>query len=186
MSEKDETEDSTLKTKSGISPFEHPSFVDEKEKQTKGSSIINNINENNLEKKEKDILIESLKDSNIKLYFNLSNLKLEYKEIKIGGKTYNHIKDIEKKEIPTFEPLNGFIKFFEEIEEKIENEYSKKYEFFLELFIKGDKNKNYCKLECKYVLNINGKTSQYRDFDIINCGISNGFNYLLDDLNNLS
>ena len=174
------------KTKSGNSPFEDHSYLNAKEKSNKGSSMIIKINENNLEKKEKDDLIEGLKESSIKIYYNLPKLKIEYKEIKIGGKTYEHIKELEKNEIPIFEPLNRFIKFFKEIEEKIETEYNKKYEFLLELYITGDKNKNSCNLECKYLLKISGKTFQYKDYDIINNGISTGFEFLLYDLNHFS
>ena len=182
MSEKNEICESTKKTNSGASPFD--SFNEAKENQNNENSFMNNISENYFEKKEN--LIEGLKDSYVKLYYNLLELKFEYKEIKIGGKSIKHIKDIEKKGNPHFEIINGYIKFLEEIEKKVEIEYNKKYEFLLELFIKGDKNKNSNIFECKYVLKISGKTSQYKDFDIINNGISNGFNYLLEDLNNFS
>ena len=184
MSEKNEICEPTKKTNSGAFPFDNSSLKEAKENQNNGNSIMNNISENHPEKKEN--LIEGLKDSYVKLYYNLLELKFEYKEIKIGGKPINHIKDIEKKGNQNFKIINGYIKFLEEIEKKVEIEYNKKYEFLLELFIKGDKDKNSNNFECKYVLKISGKTSQYKDFDIINNGISNGFNYLLEDLNNFS
>ena len=182
MSEKNEICEPTKKTNSGASLFD--SCNEAKENQNNENFFMNNISENHPEKKEN--LIEGLKDSYVKLYYNLLELKFEYKEIKIGGKPINHIKDIEKKGNQNFKIINGYIKFLEEIEKKVEIEYNKKYEFLLELFIKGDKDKNSNNFECKYVLKISGKTSQYIDYDIINNGTSNGFNYLLDYLNNFS
>ena len=157
--------------------------------------MIANSEENNNKKNKKDITIiyEDLKDTKIELFYNFSTAKLEYTKIEIGGEEqYKDIKKIFNNEIPKDDQIEGFIKFFEEMNEKFDNEYNQKNKFILDLTITGDKSKNSCKLECVYKLTIvqsdekEKKEYYYRDFDIINNGTSKGFEALLYDLNHFS
>ena len=180
---------SSLNNTNNNSNFFGQSYLNEKEKSNKGSSILTNIKENNDKIIEKGKLYDDLKNTNIELFYNIATTKFEYKKIKIGEKLYNDIKDIDNDEIPKDEKVEGFIKFFEEINEKVDDEYNKTNNFELELIITGDKNSNSCKLDCLYKLTIdknhNGekKVTSYRDFDILIKGATKGLKALLRDLN---
>ncbi len=168
--------------------FDGESFVNEKGKSHKGSTVLYYINECNDKKKEMEKLYEDMKDAHIKLAYDIKEKKFDYKEIKIGQKNYNKINDIGNNEIPRDKYVDGFITFFEELEEKIENNYNKKVNFELNLDILGDKD---LKLKCLYTLIIKEgegdkekkSLTNFKDFDILNNGPSEGFDYLLYLLN---
>ena len=168
--------------------FDEESFINEKGKSHKGSTVLYYINEYNDKKKEMEKLYEDMKDAHIKLAYDIKEKKFDYKEIKIGQKNYNKINDIGNNEIPRDKYVDGFITFFEELEEKIENNYNKKVNFELNLDILGDKD---LKLKCLYTLIIKEgegdkekkSLTNFKDFDILNNGPSEGFDYLLYLLN---
>ena len=169
--------------------FERQSYVNEKEKSHKKSEFSLNTNENNTKKNEKDKLFEDMKNTSIKIVYDIVKNILDYQEIKIGDKNYNNINEINNNENPRDKNIIGFITFFEELEEKINKNYNKTVNFELALYIKGDKNKSAINLECLYKLIIKEITSKtpytsyYKDFDIINNGPSEGLEQIIYDLN---
>ena len=163
--------------------FGGKSYLSEKEKSHRGSSVLYYINECNVKKKELEKLYADMKNAQIKLVYDKQEKKFDYKEIKLGEKNYNKINDIGNNEIPRDKYVDGFISFFEELEEKIENNYNKKEDFELNLAIVGDDN---LKLNCSYKLIFkegDKEEKTYKDFDIIKNGPSEGFECLLHQLN---
>ena len=162
------------------------SYFNAKNKSNRGSSMLNNNEENEKEKKEYEILCEELKDSKIIFLYEVENNDFNYTEINIGKNKYIDIYQIAKNEIGKYE-VDNFRDFLLEIKEKIDTLYNKKYSFKLELEIKGDKKKNNCVLDCTYKLEVyEGKVTIYKDFDILVNKTSEGFQYLLNYLNNFS
>ena len=161
------------------------SYYNKKQESNKGSSMLVSIEEAEKKKKENDKLCEDLKDSYVKLKYDSSQLTLKYEKIKIGKREFQNINDIGGNEIRKDETIDKFIDFFKEIENQIENDYEQKNEFTLELEITGDKRRISCNLECLYKLTMhNNEQKQYKDFNILIKGPSEGFQYLMDDLNN--
>jgi len=171
------------KTNSGSNIFGN-SYKNEKEKQDQGNIMPYSESNTNQKKVEKYELYDYLKESIIELFYDIKEKNFFYKQIKIGGKDYKNINDVVKNLIFKDEKVEAFIKFFEEIEERFKDEYNNKNEFTLKLEIKGDKYKIDLKLDCLYKLIIHEKEFYYKDFDIINNGISTGFENLFYDLNN--
>ena len=160
------------------------SYYNKKQESNKGSSMLVSIEEAEKKKKENDKLCEDLKDSYVKLKYDSSQLTLKYEKIKIGKREFQNINDIGGNEIRKDETIDKFIDFFKEIENQIENDYEQKNEFTLELEITGDKRRISCNLECLYKLTMhNNEQKQYKDFNILIKGPSEGFQYLMDDLN---
>ena len=161
------------------------SYYNKKQESNKGSSMLVSIDEAEKKKKENDKLCEDLKDSYVKLKYDSSQLTLKYEKIKIGEREFQNINDIGGNEIRKDETIDKFIDFFKEIENQIDNDYEQKNEFTLELEITGDKRRISCNLECLYKLTMhNNEQKQYRDFNILIKGPSEGFQFLMDDLNN--
>ena len=162
------------------------SYFNEKNKSNKGSSMLNNNEEIEKEKKEYEILCEELKDSKVTILYEIEKSYFDYIEIYIGKNKYDDIYQIAKNEIGKYE-VDNFRDFLLEIREKIDSSYNKKFNFRLELEIKGDKKKNNCVLDCTYKLETyDGNITQYKDFDILVNKTSEGFNFLLEYLNSLS
>ena len=159
-------------------------YKNEKEKSQKGKSMLQEIEEQNINLKEREKLYEDIKITHVELFYNKDKSKLEYKDIIIGGNKLKNIKDIDINKFPGDEDIKDFLMFFDEIEDKVKTEYNNKNEFSIILDIKGDPKKNDKNLECLYELKINDKVFNYRDFDIIHNGVSVGFEQLLVDLNN--
>ena len=163
------------------------SYFNAKNKSNKGSSMLNNNEEIEKERKEYEILCEELKDSNIIFLFESEKKEdFFYTEINIGKNKYDDIFQIAKNEIGKYE-IDNFRDFLQEIKDKIFTSYNRKYSFRLELEIKGDKKKNNCVLDCTYKLKIYDREETiYKDFDILVNKTSEGFQYLLNYLNNFS
>ena len=162
------------------------SYFNAKNKSNRGSSILNYIEENEKEKKEYEILCEELKDSKIIFLYEAEKRDFVHTEINIGKNKYSDIYQIAKNEIGKYE-VDNFRDFLLEIKDKIDTSYNKKFSFRLELEIKGDKKKNNSMLDCIYNLVIYDKDKTiYKDFDILVNKTSEGFQYLLNYLNNFS
>ena len=162
------------------------SYFNAKDKSNRGSSMLNNNEENEKEKKEYEILCEELKESKIIFLYEVEKNDFNITEINIGKNKYTNIYQIAKNEIGKYE-VDNYRDFLQEIKEKIDNFYNKKYSFRLELEIKGDKKKNNYVLDCIYKLKVyEGKENIYKDFDILVNKTSEGFQYLLNYLNNFS
>ena len=162
------------------------SYFNAKNKSNKGSSMLNNNEEIEQEKKEYEILCQELKDSKVTILYEIEKSYFDYIEIYIGKNKYDDIYQIAKNEIGKYE-VDNFRDFLLEIKEKIDSSYNKKFNFRLELEIKGDKKKNNCVLDCTYKLvTYDGNITQYKDFDILVNKTSEGFQYLLNYMNNFS
>ena len=160
------------------------SLYSEKQEPGKGSTMLYSKEEDNQNEKEKDELFNDLKDSYIKFTYDIEKLSLKYEEIKIGKKKIHNINEIGNNGMSKFEEVGQFIDFIKEMRNITDRDYNGKKEFTLELEIKGDKNRKDCILECLYKLTTYySEKKQYKDFNILINGPSDGFLLLLDDLN---
>ena len=160
------------------------SLYSEKQEPGKGSTMLYSKEEDKQNEKEKDELFKDLKDSYIKFTYDIEKLSLKYEEIKIGEKEFQNINEIGSNGMSKFEEVGQFIDFIKEMRNITDRDYNGKKEFTLELEIKGDKNRKDCILECLYKLTTYYlEKKQYKDFNILINGPSDGFLLLLDDLN---
>ena len=160
------------------------SLYSEKQEPGKGSTMLYSKEEDNQNEKEKDELFKDLKDSYIKFTYDIEKLSLKYEKIKIGEKEFHNINEIGSNGMSKFEEVGQFIDFIKEMRNITDRDYNGRKEFTLELEIKGDKNRKDCILECLYKLTTyDFEEKQYKDFNILINGPSDGFLLLLDDLN---
>ena len=153
--------------------------VPEKISEEKNNLKENGEKSNKIEENKK---FDDLKNILIELHYNIKFSKFESKIFSLEG-IFENINEINKNKFSKNKEFEGILSFIEEIEEKVKNQYSQKYDFYLVLEIKVNKKKDELNLECLYKVTILNKTLLYKDFDIINNGAYNGFEQLLYYIN---
>ena len=172
--------------------FLHPSVLDAHNKSYR--NIENIIIENKItNEKVKNILF----GSSFKLYtiYKDGNNIIEYEEIKAGDNFYKitDIKeltlDMAELGIKTYNSYINFIYFLDEIENSIIRRYKKKEKLEIILSFSNQVNSiienDYLDINCTYTyLSDKKNDNEYKDRNILNYKIYDGFNLLIEQINN--
>ena len=141
------------------------------------------------EKDENEMAFKTLQNSEFTLNVNKENKDLiNYTEIIIDGTKFNinQIKKFSSKNKIINDNYIKFLSFLNEIEKKIKNEclLDRKFTITLKFSTENVYNSNF-NITCDYILKIvNEEPYNYKDENIIEKGLSEGFQYLIDEINN--
>ena len=171
-------------------PLDNPSYNKQRDEDSgRNFDYYEDVNEYDLliKKCQDEMAFKILQNSKFSLNVKKENKDLiSYNKIKTYDKEIDidQVKSISSKNKVLNDNYKKFISFLNEIEKKIKNDCPHTLEFDITLKFFTE-TVNIFSITCEYILVISGKEPKnYKDNDILESGISGGFEYLINEIKN--
>ena len=179
---------------SSFSPFSQNSFKALKERSNRSFDF--DFGSDDEDYDENELVYKILNNSKFVLHTNkkgkipfiiYDKIKLFKNEKEVGIKTIKEIKNATTSNERLLNNYKKFLSFLDKFERSLSNEFNNEYKLKITLNIETqniDYNKNFI-ITCLYDVEIPGEDNeQYKDENILTNGLGEGFQYMLNEINN--
>ena len=179
---------------SSFSPFSQNSYKAHKERSNRSFNF--DFGSDDEDYDENELVYKILNNSKFELHTDkkgkipfiiYDKIKLFKNEKEVGIKTIEEIKNATTSNERLLNNYKKFLSFLYKFERELSNEFNNEYKLKITLNIETqniDYNKNFI-ITCLYDVEIPGEDNeQYKDENILTNGLGEGFQYMLNEINN--